>query len=266
MLALRRLIALSTPIVLLILLGFNSALCQPLTPSLTLVYARAANGRVGDIALTGSGEILFTNYPTKPGRLWLLSNNTEKLVYEAPKASYDLYGVAVSRDGDVYVSCPYTGEVLRIARGGGVFTVYVRAGKNVGPLAFAPNGTLYMAELIPSEGYQSVFRLVPQGAVTASGSMAAVLVFTSPITIGGIAFNSRGELFFSDGPRGRLWKLVNATPVLYVDRKGWSTMYGIVFDQYERARFQPLISNGLRNHSAFAACFNNSSTFEEAYR
>jgi hypothetical protein len=223
-------------ITLLAALGFNSALCQPLTPSLTLVYTRA-NGRVGDIALTGSGEVLFTNYPTKPGRLWLLSGGTERLVYEAPKASYDLYGVAASRDGDVYVSCPYTGEVLRIARGGGIFTVYVRAGKNVGPLAFAPNGTLYMAELIPTEGYQSVFRLVPTGAVTASGSMAAVLVFTSPITIGGIAFNSRGELFFSDGPRGRLWKLVNATPVLYVDRKGWSTMYGIVFDQYDNLYF-----------------------------
>ncbi|MGB9718916.1 MAG: hypothetical protein ACPL4E_10885 [Thermoproteota archaeon] len=122
-----------------------------------------------------------------------------------------LYGVAVSTDGDVYVSCPYTGEVLRIARGGGVFTVYVRADKKVGPLAFAPNGTLFFAEPIPPEGYQSVFRLVPQGAITASGSMAAVLVFTSPIAIGGIAFNSRGELFFSDGPRGRLWKVVNGS-------------------------------------------------------
>ncbi len=41
--------------------------------------------------------------------------------------------------------------------------------------------------------------------------MAAVLVFTSPIAIGGIALNSRGELFFSDGPRGRLWKVVNGS-------------------------------------------------------
>jgi len=235
MLALRRLIALSISIVLLILLGFDSALCQPLTPSLTLVYTRA-NGRIGDIALTSSGEILFTNYPSKPGRLWLLSDGFEKLVYEASKTAYDLYGVAASRNGNVYVSCPYTGEVLRIAPSGDVFTVYVRATKNVGSLAFAPNGTLYFAELIPTEGYQSIFKLVP-GFANDSGKMFEIPVYTAPLPIGGIAFNSKGELFFSDGPRGRLWKLVNGTPVLYVDRKGWSTMYGIVFDEYDNLYF-----------------------------
>jgi hypothetical protein len=232
---LRRLLILLTSIILLAALGFDSALGQPLTPSLTLIYTRA-NGRIGDIALTSSGEVLFTNYPSKPGRLWLLIGGFEKLVYEVPKTTYDLYGVAVSKNGDIYISCPYTGAILEIARSG-IFTVYVRANKNVGPLAFAPNGTLYFAELIPAEGYQSVFKLVPSTLTTASGSMVAVPVFTSPITIGGIAFNSKGELFFSDGPRGRLWKLVNGTPVLYVDRKGWSTMYGIVFDKYDNLYF-----------------------------
>ena len=190
MLALRRPIALLTFMVLLILLGFNSALGQPLTPSLTLVYTRA-NGRVGDIALTGSGEVLFTNYPTKPGRLWLLSGGFERLVYEFSKTTYDLYGVAASRDGDVYVSCPYTGEILRITRSG-VFTGYVRASKNVGPLAFAPNGTLYFAELIPTEGYQSVFKLVP-GFANDSGKMFEIPVYTAPLPIGGIAFNNRAN-------------------------------------------------------------------------
>jgi len=188
----RKLIALSTLMVLLILLlGFNSALGQPLTLSLTLVYTRA-NGRIGDIALTGSGEVLFTNYPSKPGRLWLLSGGSEKLVCEASKTTYDLYGVAVLKDGDVYVSCSYTGEVLRIARGGNVSTVYVRASKNVGPLAFAPNGTLYFAELIPTEGYQSVFKLVP-GFANDSGKMFEIPVYTAPLPIGGIAFNNRAN-------------------------------------------------------------------------
>ncbi|MEM3647304.1 MAG: hypothetical protein QW334_04065 [Thermofilum sp.] len=209
---------------------------QPVQPSLTLVYTRA-NGRIGDVSLTSSGELLFTNYPTKPGRLWRLTGGLETLIYEASKTAYDFYGVAASRDGEVYVSCPYTGEVFRIVPGGGVSTVYVRPSKNVGPLAFAPNGSLYMADLIPSEGYQSVYRLDPAGAVTATGSMAEALVYTAPVTIGGIAFNSRGELFFSDGPRGRLWRVVNGTAMLYVDRKGWSTMYGIVFDQYDNLYF-----------------------------
>ncbi|MEM2058638.1 MAG: hypothetical protein QXO76_10360, partial [Thermoproteota archaeon] len=212
------------------------ACCQPVQPSLTLVYARA-NGRIGDVSLTSSGELLFTNYPTKPGRLWRLTGGLETLIYEAAKTAYDFYGVAASRDGEVYVSCPYTGEVFRIVPGGGVSTVYVRPSKNVGPLAFAPNGSLYMADLIPSEGYQSVYRLDPAGAVTATGSVAETLVYTAPVTIGGIAFNSRGELFFSDGPRGRLWRVVNGTAMLYVDRKGWSTMYGIVFDQYDNLYF-----------------------------
>jgi len=46
--------------------------------------------------------------------LWCLSDGFERLVYEASKTTYDLYGVAVSRDGDVYVSCPYAGEGLRL--------------------------------------------------------------------------------------------------------------------------------------------------------
>ena len=37
---------------------------------------------------------MFTNYPTKPGRLWRLTKGFETLVYEASKAAYDLYGVA----------------------------------------------------------------------------------------------------------------------------------------------------------------------------
>jgi hypothetical protein len=135
-----------------------SVFSQPVQPSLTLVYTRA-NGRIGDISLAASGELLFTNYPTKPGRLWRLTKGFEALVYEASKATYDLYGVAVSTDDDAYVSCPYTGEVLRLSSGGGVFKVYVRASKNVGPMAFAPNGTLYFAELIPSEGYQCLQQL-----------------------------------------------------------------------------------------------------------
>ena len=222
-------------VVLFAVFNLNYVFCQPFTPSFTLVYTRG-NGRIGDIALTSSGDILFSNYPIKPGRLWLLSGGFEKLVYEVPKATYDLYGVAVSGDGDIYVSCPYTGEILRIVRGA-VFTVYVSASKNVGPLALAPNGTLYFAELIPTEGYQSIFRLTPQNIVTASGSMSAVPIFTSPITIGGMAFNSKGELFFSDGPRGRLWKVVDGMPILYVDRRGWSTMYGIAFDKYDNLYF-----------------------------
>lgn len=65
-----------------------------------------------------------------------------------------------------------------------------------------------------SDGYQSVYRLVPTGVVTATGSMAEIRVYTAPVTIGGIAFNSRGVLFFSDGPKGRLWRVVNGAPVL----------------------------------------------------
>jgi len=49
-----------------------SAFSQPVQTSLTLVYTRA-NGRIGDVSLTSSGELLFTNYPTKPGRLWRLT-------------------------------------------------------------------------------------------------------------------------------------------------------------------------------------------------
>lgn len=213
-----------------------SVFCQPLQPFSTLVYTRP-NGRIGDIALTASGELVFTNYPTKPGRVWGLSQRVETLVYEVSKSAQDVYGIAVSKDGDVYLSSPYTGEILRLASKGGVFMLYMRSSKNVGPMALAPNGTLYFAELIPSEGYQSVYRLVPAGAVTATGSMVDIPVYTAPVTIGGIAFNSRGELFFSDGSRGRLWKVVNGTSVLYVDKRGWSSMYGIVFDQFDNLYF-----------------------------
>jgi len=52
----------------------------------------------------------------------------------------------------------------------------------------------------------------------------------APHSVGGIAFNSKGELFYSDGPRGRLWKVVNGTPELYVAKGSWSSMYGIAFD------------------------------------
>ncbi|MGC8832242.1 MAG: hypothetical protein ACP5PQ_06660 [Thermoproteota archaeon] len=87
-----------------------SVFSQPVQPSSTLIYTRA-NGRIGDITLTSSGGLLFTNYPTKPGRVWCLTKGFETQVYEASKAAYDLYGVAASKNSDVYVYCPYTGEV-----------------------------------------------------------------------------------------------------------------------------------------------------------
>ncbi|MCX8151165.1 MAG: hypothetical protein N3D85_06660, partial [Candidatus Bathyarchaeota archaeon] len=128
-------------------------------------------------------------------------------------------------DGNIYFSVPSTGEIYQL-RNGNQTLFFRRNIKNVGPIAFAPNGTLFIAEMTASEGSQSIYKLTQ----TPSGNMTETIVFKTPHSIGGIAFNSKGELFYSDGQRGRLWKIVNGTPELYVNKKTWATMYGIVFD------------------------------------
>jgi len=32
------------------------------------------------------------------------------------KTTYDLYGVAILRDGNVYISCPYTDDLLKLLK------------------------------------------------------------------------------------------------------------------------------------------------------
>jgi len=213
--------------------------CLPLKPRSTLIYTRP-NGRTGDIAILPSGQLLFTNYPTKPGKIMTINLGIEKYYRNASTSTQDYYGVAVSPQGEVYFSVPSTGQIYRIGQNGPIL-VYTRTTKNVGSLAFAPNGTLFMADTIPTEGYQSIYKLVP---MSQSSYLTEVLAFKPQQSIGGIAFNSKGELFYSDRPKGRLWKVVNGTALLYVDKGSWSTMYGIAFDQLDNLYFCDWTSPG----------------------
>jgi len=140
--------------------------CQPLKPLVSLFYPRS-NGRIGDIAVLPSGQLLFTNYPTRPGRIWAVDKDREVMVYEFYPATQYCYGVAVSPAGEIYFSVSSTGEVFRLFQNGDStyqIIVFKRSVKNAGPIAFSPNGTLFIAEMIASEGSQSVYKLVPDAA------------------------------------------------------------------------------------------------------
>ncbi|MBS7657172.1 hypothetical protein KEJ33_04530 [Candidatus Bathyarchaeota archaeon] len=212
----------------------NTVCCPPLKPKSTLIYSRP-NGRIGSITLLSSGQLLFTNYPTKPGKILLINQSYEIEYYTTGFSTRDYFGVAVSPQGEIHISVPATGQIFKIGPNKVEIAVFGWATKNVGSIAFAPNGTLFMAETIPTEGYQSIYRLEPDPS--SPSVLRAIKVFTPQQAIGGIAFNSKGELFYSDGPKGRLWKVVNGTSQLYVDKGSWSTMYGIAFDPLDNVYF-----------------------------
>jgi len=212
----------------------NTVYCPPLKPKSTLIYTRP-NGRIGDITLLPSGQLLFSNYPTKPGKILLLNKSYEVEYYITGFSTRDYFGIAVSPKGEIHISVPATGQIFKIGKDNVEIAVFGWATKNVGSIAFAPNGTLFMAETIPTEGYQSIYRLDPDPA--SPTVLRNVKVFTPQWSIGGIAFNSKGELFYSDGAKGRLWKVVNGTSQLYVDKGSWSTMYGITFDALDNIYF-----------------------------
>jgi hypothetical protein len=114
-------------------------------------------------------------------------------------------GIAVGRDGGVYVGLTGLGRVVRIGEGGGVdlvATIPLEPGDlGVLGLTFDVRGYLYAAVVSSSPAVHGVWRIGPDGWAARLGG-TEVMGFPNDLT-----FDRRGHLYVTDSAMGAVWRV-----------------------------------------------------------
>lgn len=112
-------------------------------------------------------------------------------------------GLAIDKQGDIYVGMALTGEVVRVAPDGSQTTVatFNPGGGFLVGLAVDPPGNVYAALASFDPATHGVWRISRTGEV---GRIAALPVSGVP---NALAFGKHGDLFVSDSFLGRIWRI-----------------------------------------------------------
>lgn len=113
-------------------------------------------------------------------------------------------GLTVGKTGTIYISFPFTGELLAISPDGSQRTLATLPTANgFGPLGLTtdPQGNVYAGVVTFDPATQGVYRIARDGSFERLPGSEAI-GFAN-----GLAFDQRGNLYATDTPTGSVWRI-----------------------------------------------------------
>ncbi len=132
----------------------------------------------------------------------------ETVVAFNPAANESPEGLALDKQGHIYVSLTNpVGEIRRVGPGGQSTVAHFTVG-GFGPLGLAINaaGNLYVAVATFDAATQGVYRVLPDGTSVRLPGTAGI-AFPN-----GLAFDKRGNLYATDSIAGAVWRIPRRGP------------------------------------------------------